>query len=199
MIEHLKYLWYVLKHKWLVFVECCRLGIPWRGITHDLSKFSPREWRAYVRQQKLGFHPDDWTDEFAAAINAHHKANSHHPEYWILSSRFTGPWRIVDATQFGGGLGLDRRGRTLLEVPAEVSVCRNVSDLLLDLCNLANSRVLPMPDHDRREMLADWIGAGKAQGMAVGVDEWYVQNSTRIILHPETREWVEEQLVQMAL
>lgn len=39
---HLAYLWYVLRHKYFVFVECCRLGVPWRGLVHDLSKLSPK-------------------------------------------------------------------------------------------------------------------------------------------------------------
>lgn len=29
MKTHLRYLWYVLRHKWFVFVECVRLGIPY--------------------------------------------------------------------------------------------------------------------------------------------------------------------------
>ena len=38
----------VIEHKWRVFLECCRLGIPWLGITHDLSKFLPGEFIAYA-------------------------------------------------------------------------------------------------------------------------------------------------------
>lgn len=34
----------VLKHKWVVFKLCCKAGIPWRGLVHDLSKFSPTEF-----------------------------------------------------------------------------------------------------------------------------------------------------------
>ena len=44
----LKYLKYVIKHKWYTFVECCRLGIPWLGIIHDLSKFLPSELFTYA-------------------------------------------------------------------------------------------------------------------------------------------------------
>ena len=45
---HISYLKYVLRHKWFVFRECQRLGITWRGIVHDLSKFSRAEWEPYV-------------------------------------------------------------------------------------------------------------------------------------------------------
>lgn len=55
---------------------------------------------------------------------------------------------------------------------------------------------LPMPDVYRREMLADWMGAGKALGKPL-VWEWYYADSQakmRELLHPETRAWIEEQL-----
>jgi len=51
----------------------------------------------------------------------------------------------------------------------------------------------PMTDKYRREMLADWRGAGKAQGKP-DTKAWYEANKDRIKLHPETRQWVEEQL-----
>ena len=47
-MKHLKYLCYVLRHKWYVFIECCKLGIPVRGLVHDLSKFRPSEWFPYA-------------------------------------------------------------------------------------------------------------------------------------------------------
>lgn len=55
-------------------------------------------------------------------------------------------------------------------------------------------KVLPMPDKYRREMLADWRGAGRA---IHGTDEtagWYEKTKRGRKLHPETQEWVEEQL-----
>jgi hypothetical protein len=52
---------------------------------------------------------------------------------------------------------------------------------------------LPMPDRYRKEMLADWIGAGKAQGKS-GTAGWYLVNRNKMQLHPETREWIEHRL-----
>lgn len=40
----IKHLFTVLKHKWLVFVYACRLHIPFTGLVHDLTKFSPTEF-----------------------------------------------------------------------------------------------------------------------------------------------------------
>jgi hypothetical protein len=54
-------------------------------------------------------------------------------------------------------------------------------------------KVLEMPMHYRKEMLADWRGAGKAQGKP-NTKEWYVANRDKMVLGPETRSWVEEQL-----
>ena len=47
-MKHFHYLSYVLRHKFFVFVECCKLGIPWLGFIHDWSKFRPSEWFPYV-------------------------------------------------------------------------------------------------------------------------------------------------------
>jgi hypothetical protein len=52
---------------------------------------------------------------------------------------------------------------------------------------------LPMPDVYRREMLADWIGAGKALGKPDTL-AWYTANKDKMRLHPETRTWIEYRL-----
>lgn len=54
-------------------------------------------------------------------------------------------------------------------------------------------RVLPMDDISRREMLADWIGAGRAQGRP-DTKHWYEVNGNKLQLHPETRAWIEREL-----
>lgn len=56
------------------------------------------------------------------------------------------------------------------------------------------TKVLEIPDKYRREMLADWRGAGRA---IHGHDEtatWYQQNKNNMQLHPKTRAWVETEL-----
>ena len=54
-------------------------------------------------------------------------------------------------------------------------------------------KVLPMPDKYRREMLADWRGAGLAQGTPDTLN-WYRINRHKMSLHPETQTWIEQQL-----
>lgn len=54
-------------------------------------------------------------------------------------------------------------------------------------------KILPIPDQYRKEMLADWLGAGRAQGTP-DVHGWYLVNRKKLQLHPETRAWIEEQI-----
>jgi hypothetical protein len=53
---------------------------------------------------------------------------------------------------------------------------------------------LPMPDHFIREMVADWMGAGRAITGKWEVVEWYRKNATRIKLEAGTRDRVHELL-----
>lgn len=59
-----------------------------------------------------------------------------------------------------------------------------------------NTECLPMPDVYRREMLADWIGAGKALGKPE-TWEWYEENKAAIQLHADTRRWIEKELARL--
>lgn len=157
MKAHLKYLSYVLRHKWFVFLAACRLGIPWRGLVHDLSKFRPSEWFPYVEhfhgrkakpwRDSTGYYkPTDTGDPaFDFAWFLHQKRNQHHWQWWTLP-------------EDGGGL-----------------------------------KVLPMSDACRREMLADWRGAGRAQGKPDTLT-WYAKNREKMTLHPDARAWIEQQL-----
>jgi hypothetical protein len=149
MMAHLRYLKSVLRHKWFVFVECCRLGIPLLGIVHDLSKFLPSEWSPYVRFFYGPQPPPEATKaDFDVAWLHHQHRNKHHWQRWILR----------------------------LDHPQK-------RELVL----------LPMPDKYRREMLADWNGAGKAYGNP-DTRGWYLEHKDEMQLHSATRQWIEEQL-----
>ena len=47
----------------------------------------------------------------------------------------------------------------------------------------------PMPETYVREMVADWYGAGMAQGKPA-IEAWYMANNDKMQLHPETRAMV---------
>ena len=92
-MKHFKYLSYVLRHKWFVFVECCKMGIPWQGLVHDLSKFSPTEWFPYVEQfygnkpsprdSTGAYDPSKIGGAFDYAW-LHHQHHPHHWQWWVL-------------------------------------------------------------------------------------------------------------------
>lgn len=163
MISSLKYLRYVLIHKWHVFLWCCHYGMPLAGIAHDLSKFLPVEWSPYVDKFYGGpwplawygearnvfgdMHTQPWVDRrFDEAWNHHQKANPHHWQYWVL------------------------------------------------LKDDGDTKILDMPLRYRKEMLSDWRGASMAITGKDNTLSWYAKNTDKMLLHPRTRAWVEEEL-----
>lgn len=93
MNKHFLYLKYVIRHKWFVFLACVDLGIPLQGIVHDLSKFRPSEWFAYVEyfygdwrkgnKDRQAVAPPVIQMNFERAWNHHQKRNPHHWQYWM--------------------------------------------------------------------------------------------------------------------
>lgn len=55
---------------------------------------------------------------------------------------------------------------------------------------------LEMPEHFVREMVADWMGAGIAQGHRNDIWNWWERNQSKIILHKNSRLIVEQLLYQ---
>jgi len=125
-----------------VSLECCKLGIPLRGIVHDLSKFLPSELRVYAH---VFFDERGTPRSVARAWFLHQKRNDHHWEWWCLP------------TQDG----------TL--------------------------KPIQMDHKSTLEMVADWRGAGRAQGKLDALS-WYKFNKNKMHLHPETRVLVEKVL-----
>lgn len=57
---------------------------------------------------------------------------------------------------------------------------------------------LVMPDKFVREMVADWIGAGRViVGKTSDVKAWYEKSKGKMILHPDTRALVEQLLSEL--
>ena len=76
----------VCKHKHEVFKECVACGLIWRGLTHDLSKFSPTEFIASAKHFQGNRSPIEAEKDSTGYSLAwqHHKGhNPHHWEYWI--------------------------------------------------------------------------------------------------------------------
>ena len=76
----------VLRHKHKVFWHCVKCGLIWRGIVHDLSKFSPTEFFESVKYYQGNRSPIGVCRRATGISRAwlHHKGrNKHHIEYWI--------------------------------------------------------------------------------------------------------------------
>lgn len=92
MLHILKHFNTVNKHRFMVLKHCVKAGIIYRGLMHDLSKYSPAEFitsaRFYVgyksptefERKKYGY----------SKVWMHHKGrNKHHFEYWTDYSNVT--------------------------------------------------------------------------------------------------------------
>ena len=81
-----KHTFLVIRHKWRVFINCVKCGLIWRGIVHDLSKFSPTEFFESVKYYQGNRSPIGVCRRENGYSKAwlHHKGrNKHHIEYWI--------------------------------------------------------------------------------------------------------------------
>ena len=75
----------VNRHRALVRKYCFRLGLYWQGLTHDLSKYSPREFWVGARYFQGDRSPNDAERQakgYSAAWLHHKGRNRHHLEYW---------------------------------------------------------------------------------------------------------------------
>ena len=75
----------IMKHKWVVLKLAIKAGIPYRGLVHDLSKFSLTEFVESVKYYQGNRSPIMACKETNGYSKAwlHHKGrNKHHYEYW---------------------------------------------------------------------------------------------------------------------
>ena len=75
----------ITRHRHKVIVHCAKAGILYRGLMHDLSKYSPTEFLMGARYYKGDRSPNDGEREEYGYSKAwmHHKGrNKHHFEYW---------------------------------------------------------------------------------------------------------------------
>lgn len=85
MGRNLKTFLYFIKHKYYVFIYCCQLGIPIRGIFHDLSKLLPDEWTVFSKRYTKQYLTKD---ELARSFFNHYRRNGHHWQHWVITTRY---------------------------------------------------------------------------------------------------------------
>ena len=177
-----RYAWYVLRHRWFVFLACCRLGIPWAGIVHDLSKFRPSELCAYARN-------------FYGGVDGKGSRGGY-PTYAELERTYHGDIRnqIAEATFF-------RWSKEHVQADFDYAwllhIHRNKHHYQFWILkeDSGETKVLEIPERYIREMVADWIGAGRAiQGRKSDARVWYLGGKDKKVLAPNTRRRVEQLL-----
>jgi hypothetical protein len=160
---HLRYASYVARHKWFVFYAGLKVGAPlWRLLIHDWSKLTPAEWFPYV-QQFYGREDEYYRQAWRCGV-------------WLraplghrlrAASAFDRAWlhhQHRNPHHWQHWLLREDDGPTL---------------------------ALQMPSKLVREMVADWMGAGRAITGRWEVTDWYSKNASKIVLHPATRDEVE--------
>lgn len=83
ILNHLKT---IVKHKYWVGKYCFKAGLYWRGITHDLSKFSPTEFGESIKFYTGIVSPIDTAKKaqgYSLAWLHHRGRNDHHHIYWV--------------------------------------------------------------------------------------------------------------------
>ena len=76
----------ITKHKILVANGCFQVGLYWQGLVHDLSKYSPTEFRIGAKYYQGTRSPNaaEREDKGYSEAWMHHKGrNKHHYEYWV--------------------------------------------------------------------------------------------------------------------
>lgn len=88
----------ITRHKWIVMKNCFRIGMYRQGLLHDLSKYSPAEFKTGVLYYQGTRSPNAAEKEEKGYSEAwlHHKGrNKHHFEYWTDVSTAADHWQIV--------------------------------------------------------------------------------------------------------
>lgn len=203
MRRYLTYLSYVVRHKWYVFNAARALEIPLLGLLHDASKLSPSEFVPYAqhfynadgttRTYKAhdGFYQDIDDDvAFDWAWLTHIKRNKHHPQHWIEVVHFVCACYTLHQTL------PSPRQDVLIEDDGTTRClsCRTrkrTQDAVSNRELTLDPNVMPV--QYVYEMIADWVGAGAAQGTPDTL-AWYHARGRFHVFHPITQAIIEDLL-----
>lgn len=143
MNKYIKYLKYVLRHKWFVMQECFERGFYWRGIMHDMSKFLPNEFIPYAnyfygekKPDYNGFHKPGSDRDFDIAWLKHINRNPHHWQYWVLRE--------------------DQGATKLIEMPCSFAI-----EMLCDWVGASKAQGHFSPEDDKYFATRNWYETNK--------------------------------------
>lgn len=140
MNKHLRYLNYVIRHKWFVFVAGIEMDVSlWRLIKHDWTKFLPSEWTPYVN-------------------------NFYGEPYFRTSDPSGRPNEALNRKEF------EKQRKDAFEKAWLLHLNRNDHhwQFWLKTDDSGESSCLPMTVQARREMIADWMGGRPGNHGEVG-------------------------------
>lgn len=147
--------------------ECFKEGLYWRGLMHDMSKFSPKEFIPYANffygtnpaaervkkeRKETGYYkPTDTGDlVFDFSWLLHQKRNKHHWQWWVLP-------------EDNGGVKVLRMNEPYL------------TEMLCDWIGAGKAQGYISPKNDRY----------------FETRKWYAVNKDKMQLHPESRLKIE--------
>ena len=108
----------ITRHRHLVMAGCFRIGLYRQGLCHDLSKYSPAEFRIGIRYYQGVRSPNSAERDEKGYSEAwmHHKGrNRHHYEYWTDLSRETGRYESVPMPRkYLAEMVMDRRAACIV-------------------------------------------------------------------------------------
>lgn len=180
-MKHWRYLKYVIRHKLFVLQEGLKLGVSlWQLLGHDMSKFRSDEWQPYA-EFFYGYFGGSWYE-----VPNEPKAVDSSPYTTIYSGHLVGQ-RLFREQLFNEAwlMHLHRNPHHW-----QYWVLREDSGATI---------ALKMPERYALEMVADWKGAGRAIHGKDETRDWYLQNHQKMLLHPDTRAYVEDVLQLGAL
>lgn len=170
LIGHLRV---VCRHKWEVGKVLWKFGMYKQAILHDMSKFSPTEFLPSVKYFTGTRSPIDNEKEdigYSLAWQHHKGRNPHHWEYWIDN---LGPQKVKSKFIPNSDVECDAGEYTEyvsqpipLEIPYEYVL----------------------------EMIADWIGAGRAYKSKISTYDYFKQCDQSRLYHPTTHSLLVELL-----
>lgn len=215
MRRHLEYLSYVLRHKWFVFKAGLQTKAPlWNLIIHDWSKFLPHEWCGYVDNfypRKLRKGEAVWVYADGGGFLGYIR-DFRSP----IGGASQGERPTIQVEPAGAG-----KAAWFWEKEVERKDQRGIAERFESAWNhhqktnkhhwqywvmfpdrpasgqLTRYSILPMPDRYIREMVADWMGAGRAITGKWEVAQWYARMKHEMLLHSRTRQYVEDLIVEV--
>jgi hypothetical protein len=195
MNGHLRYLSYVVRHKWFVLLAGLQTGAPlWRLVIHDWSKFLPSEWFAYV-EKFHGPRREEWIKKrFLELLRPWQGQPS---DYAQRHAEYEWPAEVARRDAAFNVAWLKHQHRNPHHWQHWLLAEDNPSKRLETPQSSGTPRAfpLPMPDHFVREMVADWMGAGRAITGTWEAGSWYERNRDNVVVDSETRRKVEVLLV----